>query len=185
MASSLTSDEGIIASGSWPLSLLNRADAMSNFNLAGPSCAAGDGCKSGCPVPDPDCAKGLTGCPGQKDPAIDDAFWTAIKASDPVGPTWGPPDGLSRYPVVSRINWNEAVAARIEVPALVINGLKDSVVAANLSRALWSALPDHQPLVQLDCASHALMWETCSGDGCVDPHRTVQKLVGDWILIVK
>jgi len=30
--------------------------------------------------------------------------------------------------------------------------------------------------------SHALMWETCSGEGCVDPHRTVQKLVGDWIL---
>src|SRR4029078_11073370 len=116
-------------SGSWPLSLLNRADAMSTSNRAVRACAAGDGCKSGCPVPDLDCAKGLIGCPGQEDPAIDDAFWTAIKASDPVGATWGREDGLSRYPVVSRINWNDAVAARIEVPALVINGLKDSVVA--------------------------------------------------------
>jgi pimeloyl-ACP methyl ester carboxylesterase len=202
-----------VPTSTWPLGLINRADAMSNFNLAGPSCVAGDGCASGCPVPDPDCARGLTGCPGQKDPAIDDPFWTAIKGSDPVGPGWGTPDGLSRYPVVPRFNWNEDVAARIEVPALVINGLKDTVVRVAASTELWSASPPqgsgvacagdadcaseyacrpfpsparcrlkNRTLVQLDCASHALMWETCSGEGCVDPHRTVQKLVGDWIL---
>ena len=37
-------------------------------------------------------------------------------------------------------------------------------------------------LVQLNCASHGLHWETCSGEGCVDPHLTVQKLVRNFIL---
>jgi pimeloyl-ACP methyl ester carboxylesterase len=76
------------------------------------------------------------------------------------------------------------VAARIEVPGLVIHGRKDSLVDPRLSSYLSSVL-QKGTLVQLDCASHALMWETCSGEGCVDPHRTVQKLVGDWILIGK
>jgi hypothetical protein len=39
--------------------------------------------------------------------------------------------------------------------------------------------------VQLACASNVLQLETCSGDGCVDPHKTVQKRVGDWILTGK
>ena len=37
-------------------------------------------------------------------------------------------------------------------------------------------------LIQLDCASHALLWEGCSGAGCVAPHESVQMHVGDWIL---
>ena len=196
----------------WPLGLINRADTLNTFNLAGPTCAAGDGCTSGCPVADPDCATGLAGCPGQKDPEIADPIWTATTALDPVGPGWGPPDGLSRYPVVPRFGWVQAVAEKIEVPALLINGLKDSVVPVNQSVNLWSVSPPQDPpvactsdadcatgyacrpfptpqcrlnsrtLVQLNCASHGLHWETCSGEGCVDPHLTVQKLVRNFIL---
>jgi hypothetical protein len=34
-------------------------------------------------------------------------------------------------------------------------------------------------LEQLGCASVALLLETCTGEGCVDPHRRVQKRVTD------
>jgi alpha-beta hydrolase superfamily lysophospholipase len=169
----------------WPLGLINRADAMASF----------------------------TGCPGEKDPAIEGPLWEAIEASDPVGPTWGTSDGLSRYPVVPRFGWNEDVAARIDVPALVMNGLKDSVVRVPASVEIWSSSPLQLPevqctsdadcapdyacrpfpapakcrlnnriLEQIDCASNALLLETCSGEGCVDPHRRLQKRIADWIL---
>jgi hypothetical protein len=110
------------------------------------------------------------------------------------------------------------VATRIAIPALVMDGLLDSVVAPARSVQIWSSSPeqipivewtpgaqcepgyafkpwpagsdpvlptrcrlDNRTLVQLGCASHALLWETCSGDGCADPHKTVAKRVGDWI----
>src|SRR5712691_9634291 len=172
------------ASPTWPLGLIDRADAMANFNLAGPTCRPGDGCVLGCTPADPDCAKGLTGCPGQQDPAIQDPFWATIKARDSVGPSWGPqPSGLSRYPIVPRFDWNPKVTSKIEVPALVMNGLKDSVVRVNASVEIYNSLAStSKVIVQLDCASHALLWEGCSGAGCVAPHESVQMHVGDWIL---
>ena len=172
------------ASPTWPLGLIDRADAMANFNLAGPTCRPGDGCVLGCTPADPDCAKGLTGCPGQQDPAIQDPFWATIKARDPVGSSWGPqPSGLSRYPIVPRFDWNPTVTSKIEVPALVMNGLKDSVVRVNASVEIYNSLAStSKVLIQLDCASHALLWEGCSGAGCVAPHESVQMHVGDWIL---
>jgi hypothetical protein len=92
-------------SPTWPLGLMDRTEAMSNFNLAGATCRAGDGCVPGCVPVDSDCAKGLTGCPGQQDPAIQDPIWMTIAARDPVGAGWGPqPTGLSRYPIVSRFD---------------------------------------------------------------------------------
>jgi hypothetical protein len=44
---------------------------------------------------------------------------------------------------------------------------------------------NNRTLVQLDCASHTLVWESCSGENCVDPHKAVQKRVGDWVLTGK
>jgi len=192
------------ASPTWPLGLIDRTDAMSNFNLAGPTCRPGDGCvSSGCTnactsnanclsgtcsggfcMPDPDCEKGLTGCPGQQDPAIQDPIWTTIKARDLIGPGWGPqPSGLSRYPIVPRFDWNPTVTSKIEVPALVMNGLKDSVVRVNASVEIYNSLASTSKVIrQLDCASHALVWEGCSGESCVAPHESVQMQVGDWIL---
>ena len=176
----------------WPLGLINGADAMSGFNLV------------------------LT-CPGQQGAGIADALWNAIRARDPIGSTWGPqPHGLSRYPIVSRFLWNPTVASNIDTPALVLNGLNDNVVLPTRSVEIWSSSPRQVPettctsdaecapeyacrpfpaparcrlnnriLQQLDCASHALLWETCSGENCIDPHKTVQKRIGDWILTGK
>ena len=172
-------------STTWPLGLIDQADAIANFNLAGPTCRAGDGCVPGCtPAADPDCAKGLSACPGQQDPAIQDPFWAAIKARDPVGSGWGSqPSGLSRYPIVPRFDWNATVTNKIEVPALVMNGLKDSVVPPIRSVEIYNSLAStSKVIVQLDCASHALLWENCSGESCVAPHESVQMHVGDWIL---
>jgi len=180
-------------STSWPLGVIDRQDALENFNL------------------DP------ANCPGQQDPGIPDALWGAIRARDPIGSQWGPqPDGLSRYPLVSRFLWNPTVAGNIDLPALVVHGLKDNVVLPARGLEIWSSSPLQAPettctsdaqcasgyacrsfpapascrlsnrtLVQLACASHALLWETCSGQGCVDPHKAVQKRVGDWILTGK
>jgi pimeloyl-ACP methyl ester carboxylesterase len=172
------------ASTTWPFGLIDREDAMANFNLAAPTCRAGDGCVSGCTPADADCAKGLAACPGQQDPAIQDPFWAAIKARDPVGSGWGPqPSGLSRYPIVPRFDWNVTVTGKIEVPALVMNGLKDSVVPPIRSVEIYNSLAStSKVIVQLDCASHALLWEGCSGESCVAPHESVQTHVGDWIL---
>jgi alpha-beta hydrolase superfamily lysophospholipase len=168
--------------GTWPLGLIDRADAMANFNLAGPTCRRGDGCVSGCTPPDPDCGKGFTGCPGQQDPGIPNALWEAIQARDPVGRTWGP-GGLSRYPIVPRFDWNETVTGGIDVPALVMNGLKDSVVAVAKSPEIYESLAsDRKILVQLSCASHVLHLESCSSPGCVAPRENAQKLIGDWVL---
>ena len=176
----------------WPLGLIDRDDMMATFNLS-------------------------STCPGQRDPAIGDAIWTAVKSRDPVGPGWGPPDGLSRYPIVSRFLWNPTVASAIEIPALVIHGLKDNVIPPARGVEIWSSSPLQLPevactsdadcdtpmyacrsfpspahcrlnnrlLVQLDCASHALVWETCSGENCASPHRIVQKRVVDWVFTGK
>ena len=176
----------------WPLGLIDRDDMMGTFNLS-------------------------STCPGQRDPAIGDAIWTAIESRDPVGPGWGPPDGLSRYPIVSRFLWNPTVASAIEIPALVIHGLKDNVIPPARGVEIWSSSPLQIPevactsdadcdapkyacrsfpsparcrlnnriLVQLDCASHALVWESCSGENCASPHRIVQKRVVDWVFTGK
>ena len=186
-------DEPLLPITTWPLGLIDRTDVMANFNLGG------------------------TPCPGQQDPAIGDAIWTAIKSRDPIGPGWGPSDGLSRYPIVSRFLWNPTVASRIEVPALHIHGLKDNVVPPVRGQEIWSSSPLQIPevactsdadcdapkyacrsfpsparcrlnnriLVQLDCASHALVWEGCTGENCAAPHRIVQKRVVDWVFTGK
>jgi len=174
---------------SWPLGVIDKTDMLENLNRRGPTCARGDGCvAAGCAVPDPDCAKGLVSCPGQQDPvadpSIDDRAWAAIVGRDPVGPAWGPqPSGLSRYPLVSRFLWNAQVAGRIAIPALSIVGLKDTVVAPARGVDVYNSLgTERKALVQLDCASHVPLWESCSGKGCVAPRSRVQKLVGDWLL---
>lgn len=194
----------------WPLGVIDRADMMDNFKLRGTTCRGGDECDPTCPD-DPDCASGFTRCPGRVVPAVPDALWAAIQARDPVGAGWGPqPVGLSRYAIVSRFGWNATVAANIRIPALVLHGLKDNIVDPAVSVEIWSSSPlqdpppttagecapgyawrtfpapacrlDNRTLERLDCGSHILMLETCAGEGCVDPHRTVQKRIADWIL---
>jgi pimeloyl-ACP methyl ester carboxylesterase len=188
-----------VPSPTWPLGLINRADVAANFTL-NPLTPA---------------------CPGQQPAGIVDELWRTTQASDPLGATWGPA-GLSRYPIVPRFGWDDGVTTRIQIPALVMNGLRDNVVIQTRSVQIFNSSPEQTPivewtngaqcdagyafkpwppgsdpalptrcrldnrtLVQLPCATHGLLWETCSGDGCVDPHKTVQKRIGDWILTGK
>ena len=44
------------------------------------------------------------GCPAQYEPAVGDAVWSAMLASDPVGATWGP--GVRRAPQTATWGWN-------------------------------------------------------------------------------
>jgi Lysophospholipase len=173
---------------SWPFGLIRRKDVEANFNVT----------KS---------------CPGQQAPGIVDAVWTTIRARDPIASGWGPlPDGLSRYPIVSRFLWSSGVASNIDLPALVIHGSNDDVVLPDRGFEIWSSSPLQEPKTtcssdaqcapgyacrsfpdktcrlnnrvfeKIPCASHLLVWETCTGQDCIDPHKTVQKRVGDWIL---
>lgn len=90
----------------FPLAVIDQDDQRSGFDL----------------LPGP-------ACPPRVAPDVPDALWAAMQAVDAVGPGWGPqPGGLSRYPIVPRFDWNSAVAQRIAVPALVMNGLRDNLV---------------------------------------------------------
>jgi pimeloyl-ACP methyl ester carboxylesterase len=182
----------------WPLGLINRADALSAFP--------------------PEAAR----CPGQQAEGIPGALWAEIRARDPIGANWGSPDGLSRFPIVSRFSWTKEVSSTIDLPALVLHGLLDTVVDPARALEIWSSSPlqandssaplrctsdaqcasgytcrtypreteafcrlNNRVFEPISCASHALLWETCSGDNCVDPHKRVQKRIGDWILTGK
>jgi alpha-beta hydrolase superfamily lysophospholipase len=188
------------AIGTWPLAVMDRADAIQYF----------EGCPGSLDPKDLD---------GNGQPDVADALWDTIKAHDPIGAAWGPQSGgLSRYPVVTRFDWNATVASRIHVPALLMVGQKATAVNPQSSTDIWANSPLQVPdtvcasdgdclegyacrsvsagtparcrlgnrlLEPLACASTAMLWETCSGDGCVDPHRRVQQRVGDWILTGK
>jgi hypothetical protein len=36
-------------------------------------------------------------------------------------------------------------------------------------------------LVEVRCASHALLWEGCAGAGCTPPHDTFKTALIEWI----
>jgi pimeloyl-ACP methyl ester carboxylesterase len=41
---------------------------------------------------------------------------------------------------------------------------------------------NNRTYVQIPCASHSLIWESCSGPGCSSPHEQVKKYLGDFVL---
>ena len=147
---------------SFALGLVDRDNVMANFNLTG------------------------TDCPAQQDSEIRDAIWASIRARNArhaVGATWGPPDGLSRFPIVTRWGWNMAAAMRVRTPMLVIHGLRDATVPPAFSVAIASSSPlDNRVLVEIQCASHALLWEGCSEPFCSSPYKIVAKQIGEWVL---
>jgi alpha-tubulin suppressor-like RCC1 family protein/pimeloyl-ACP methyl ester carboxylesterase len=131
-------------------------------------------------------------CPGQRDDGIIDPIWTAVKARDSVGSGWGPSQtpaangGLSRFPHASRWGWTPSAAARITIPVLVMQGLRDNVVPIASSSNLYGALTGttSKTIVQVGCGSHSIFWEGCSGplcNGWTGPHYTIFKNSRDWI----
>lgn len=88
------------------------------------------------------------------------------------------------------------------VPALIVQGLEDTVVPTGpgTATAIFNALPaslTNKVLVQVECASHALLWEGCAGARCTPasgtpyggmpgvpwqgPHSTVKAALVEWI----
>lgn len=98
------------------------------------------------------------GCPGQYDPAVSDAVWSAMLESDPVGATWGP--GVRRAPQTTTWGWNAAMVGKTEVPTLMVAGQLDKQVSPDRVRELYADLAAPGKLfVDLACSSHNAMWE--------------------------
>lgn len=99
------------------------------------------------------------GCSEQYEPAVSEAVWTAMMASDPVGATWG--TGVRRAPRTAVWGWTADVVAETETPMLLVAPIHDAQVAAERVHQLYEDLgSDNKILIDLGCASHNAMWET-------------------------
>ncbi|MFC8765954.1 alpha/beta fold hydrolase [Streptomyces sp. NPDC057193] len=132
-------------------------------------------------------------CDGQREPGIVDAAWAAIMENDPIGSTWGPPEGLNRIRTFARWGWNETTAARGgvlggAVPVLIAYGEYDRQVNTsppNPDRELNFSVPalyeavagPHKLMVKLACAGHSLVWEM--------QHKNVHNLSKHWLKHLK
>ena len=99
------------------------------------------------------------GCSEQYEPAVSEAVWTAMMASDPVGATWG--TGVRRAPRTTVWGWTPDVVGETETPMLLVAGIHDAQVPAERVRQLYADLgSDNKILIDLGCASHNAMWES-------------------------
>jgi pimeloyl-ACP methyl ester carboxylesterase len=98
------------------------------------------------------------GCPGQYDPLAADAVWAQMLDSDPVGATWN--TGVRRAPQETIWGWNQAMAATLKIPTLLISGAHDKQVSPDGVRTLYGDLGATQKVfVDLACSSHNALWE--------------------------
>ena len=98
------------------------------------------------------------GCPDQYDPAVRDAVWADMLASDPVGATWG--TGVRRAPSTTTWGWTTAALAGTKVPTLFVAGVHDKQVPPARVRAAYEDFgAADKVFVDLGCASHNAMWE--------------------------
>ena len=82
-----------------------------------------------------------------------------------------------------RWGWGPAQAAQITVPTLVIGGTIDLTVPPSHLDNLYGALASPQKVrVQMDCASHASLWEASTArSGWNGPHTTIQQAIVEWL----
>jgi pimeloyl-ACP methyl ester carboxylesterase len=147
-------------------------------------------------------------CDGQIIPGTQEQVWKQTMEHETVGREWGGtdptrPDGLNRAPTFSGYGWNPRVAGQLSTPTLVMQGLKDGVLppptGPGTGQAIYDALPGpwmtNKVLVQVECASHALLWEGCAGARCTPtsgrpyggpapwagPHATFKAALIEWI----
>jgi len=126
-------------------------------------------------------------CSGHIIPGTQEQVWCQTMEQETLGRGWGGddpnyPTGLNRAPTFSGYGWNREVAGRLRKPTLVMQGLEDTVVPTGpatgraIYDALYQALPPaampNKVLVQVQCASHALLWEGCAGARCTPPPET-------------
>ncbi|MFI7490496.1 alpha/beta fold hydrolase [Micromonospora echinaurantiaca] len=144
-------------------------------------------------------------CTGRVVPGSQKQLWTQIQEEDPVGRQWGGddpkhPTGLARSPVFSSYGWNTTVAGQLTTPTLVVHGVDDEVTPVANANSIYGALPasmTNKVLVKVECATHGLLWEGCSGRRCVPasgtpyggrpgtpwagPHSTLKTALIEWI----
>lgn len=112
------------------------------------------------------------GCANQVDPAVRDAVWADMLASDPVGATWG--TGVRRAPSTTTWGWNQAAIAGTKIPTLMIAGVHDKQVPPDRVRAAFDDLgASEKVLIDLACSSHNAMWEA--------NHLLMYKASLDWL----
>lgn len=98
------------------------------------------------------------GCPDQYDRAADEAVWSAMLDSDPVGATWG--SGVRRAPLVNSWGWNADVVGKLKIPTLMVSGAYDKQVPPARVRDLFTDLGSSEKvLADLACSSHNALWE--------------------------
>src|SRR5215217_3537581 len=148
-------------------------------------------------------------CPGRIIPGTQDQVWRQTMENETVGREWGgtdpiKPTGLNRAPTFSGYGWNSVVAGQLSTPTLVMQGLKDGVLPTppgpKTGQAIYDAIPAYmmnKVLVEVECASHALVWEGCAGGRCTPtsgtpyggkpgapwagPHATLKAALIEWI----
>jgi pimeloyl-ACP methyl ester carboxylesterase len=141
-------------------------------------------------------------CTGHVVEGSRDQQWDQILAQDPIGAQWGGSDperplGLMRSPTFSTYGFNPSVGGKIDKPVLVLQGMDDTQAQPANSCALYNTLgTTRKVLVQVDCASHQMHIEGCSGTRCAHsepaygtpgtanfegPHTTVQAALVEWI----
>jgi pimeloyl-ACP methyl ester carboxylesterase len=97
-------------------------------------------------------------CADQYDPAVREAVWSEMLASDPVGATWG--TGVRRAPSTTTWGWNQTMIGDTLTPTMIIAGIHDKQVPPERVRAAYDDLgAADKVLVDLGCSSHNAMWE--------------------------
>lgn len=98
-------------------------------------------------------------CPGQYDPAVAQAVWSAMTNSDPIGASWVPP--AMRAPISSSSwAWTADTVRSMKVPVLMVSGVNDKQVDPQRVRDLYADLGSEQKVfISLACSSHNAMWE--------------------------
>jgi len=126
-------------------------------------------------------------CPGERDPAILDAIWTSARMRDPLGSSWGSSDaltgGVRRAPTWDLLNWNPTTTAKVQVPTLVMSGLRDNQNPTAKQEKIYNNLgSSSKVLIKIDCASHNALWEgSASSSGWKGPHATLHDAAVQWI----
>lgn len=98
-------------------------------------------------------------CEGQVEDGMQDYVWDATMEFDPLGRTWGPPEGVARVRTFTYWGWNRAAArAFTSVPTLIVSGEFDTV--APNTEILYDDLGTSDKVhVRVQCASHLVPWE--------------------------
>jgi pimeloyl-ACP methyl ester carboxylesterase len=98
------------------------------------------------------------GCPAQYEAGTRDSVWSEMRASDPVGATWG--TGVRRAPQTTTWGWTTAVVSKTQIPALMISGAHDKQVNPDRVRELYADFGSPKKVfIDLACSSHNAMWE--------------------------